>query len=202
MKDYIINNTINFICKYNSYDETKLEELKYGLVSVYLLISKLIVIIIISALLGILKEMIIFTLLYIPIRAVSFGLHTSKSWICLLFSILLFVGFPTASIVIEFPIYLKIVMCIFFILLMYKNSPADTHKRPIINPKRRIFFKYSSVIITIIYSFLILFINNNFISNCLIFSLLMQNLIISPIVYKLFKMPYDNYKNYIWVKSI
>ena len=98
MKDYIINNTINFICKYNDYDETKLEELKYGLVSIYLLVSKLIIIIILSLLLGIFKEMVIFTLIYIPIRAVSFGLHASKSWICLLFSSLVFIGGPIISI--------------------------------------------------------------------------------------------------------
>ena len=196
MKDYIINNTINFICKYNDYNETKLEELKYGLVSIYLLISKLIIITIISILLGIFKEMAIFTLIYIPIRAVSFGLHASKSWICLLFSSLVFIGGPIISINITIPIIFKCVLSIIFIILMYKNSPADTHKRPIINKKRRLFFKYSSVIITIIYSFIMLFINNNFISNCLFFVLLVQNILISPCTYRIFKMPYDNYKNY------
>lgn len=196
MKNFIINNTITFISKYNTYDETKLAELRYGLVSIYLLITKLIIICIISALLGILNEMIIFTLIYIPIRAVSFGMHASKSWICLVFSTLMFVGLPMLSTIIIIPDFIKVCLCILFIILMYKNSPADTHKKPIVNPKRRLFFKYSSVIIAIIYSFIIIFSKDIFISNCLFFSLLVQNLLISPTVYKLCKMPYDNYKNY------
>ena len=196
MKNYIINNTINFISRYNTYDETKLAELRYGLISIYLLITKLIIICIISTLLGILNEMIIFTLIYIPIRAVSFGMHASKSWICLVFSTLMFVGLPMLSTIIIIPDFIKVCLCILFIILMYKNSPADTHKKPIVNPKRKLFFKYSSVLITIIYSFIILFSKDVFIINCLLFALLVQNLLISPTVYKLFKMPYNNYKNY------
>ena len=64
MKNYIINNTMNYILKYNNYDEIKQEELKYGLVGIYLLISKLIVILILSIILGIFKEVIIFTIIY------------------------------------------------------------------------------------------------------------------------------------------
>lgn len=196
MKNFIINNAMDFISKYNKYDDIKLEELEYGLVSIYLLVSKLIIIIILSLLLGIFQEMIIFTLLYIPIRAVSFGLHASKSWICLLFSSLVFIGLPIISKVLVLSTFFKIILGISFIVLMFKNSPADTHKKPIINSKRRLFFKYSSVIITISYVFLMLFIKNNFISNCLTFTLLIQNLLISPSTYKLFKMPYDNYRKY------
>lgn len=196
MRDVIINRTINLIKKYNNYDKTKLEELEYGLVAIYLLITKLIVILIISIILGIVKEMVIFTLIYIPIRAVSFGLHATKSWICLITSTLIFIGLPFVSTQIFLPIYIKSVIGIISILLMFKNSPADTHKRPIINKNRRLFFKYFSVIIAVIYTFLSIFINNSFISNCLLFSLLIQCFLTSPLVYKIFKLPYNNYKNY------
>ena len=147
---------IDFISKYNNYDEIKLAELRYGLVSIYLLITKFIVIIILSIILGILKEMIIFTLIYIPIRAVSFGLHASKSWICLLFSSLVFIGSPMISNYIIVPTTLQIVLSVICVTLMYKNSPADTHKKPIVSPKRRLFFKYCSVLITVLYSFILI----------------------------------------------
>lgn len=196
MKNYIINNTMNYILKYNNYDKIKQEELKYGLVGIYLLISKLIVILILSIILGIFKEVIIFTIIYIPIRAVSFGLHATKSWICLIVSTLLFVGLPFISKYILLPTYIKSIIGIISIIMMYKNSPADTHKRPIINKNRRLFFKYSSVIIAIIYTTLSIFINNNFISNSLLLTLIIQCFITSPLVYKLFKLPYNNYKNF------
>lgn len=196
MKDLIINNVITLISKYNSYDQTKIEELEYGLVAIYLLVTKLFVILIISLILGIFKEMLLFTLLYIPIRAVSFGMHASKSWICLISSILMFIGLPFLSIYLIISNYIKAIIGIICIILIFKNSPADTHKRPIINKKRRLFFKYSSVYICIIYCFISLFANDNFISNALLFTLLLQCCLTSPLVYKIFKMPYNNYKNY------
>lgn len=196
MRDVIINKTLNFLNKYGNYNQTKLEELEYGLVAIYLLVTKLIVILMISIILGIVKEMVIFTLIYIPIRAVSFGLHATKSWICLVTSTLIFIGFPFLSTQIVIPIYVKCIIGIISIILMFKNSPADTHKRPIINKNRRLFFKYFSVIICIIYTFLSIFINNSFISNCLLFALLLQCCLTSPLIYKMFKLPYNNYKNY------
>ncbi len=196
MKNYIINGTMNYILKYNHYNNIKQEELKYGLVAIYLLVTKLILILIISALLGIFKEVVLFTIIYIPIRAVSFGLHATKSWICLVSSTIIFVGLPFISKYLLMPTYLKSIIGITSILLMFKNSPADTHKRPIVNKKRRLFFKYSSVLISIIYTILSIFINNNFISNCLLFTLLIQCFLTSPLIYKLFKLPYNNYKNF------
>lgn len=196
MKNYIINSTMNYILKYNSYNNIKQEELKYGLVAIYLLVTKLIIILIISTLLGILKEVILFTIIYIPIRAVSFGLHATKSWICLISSTLIFVGLPFISKYLVIPMYIKSIIGIVSILLMFKNSPADTHKRPIINKKRRLFFKYSSVLISIIYTLLSIFINNSFIADCLLFAMLIQCFLTSPLVYKLFKLPYNNYKNF------
>lgn len=196
MKDFVINNTMNYILKYNHYDEIKKEELRYGLVAIYLLVTKLIIILILSIILGIFKEVVIFTVLYIPIRAVSFGLHATKSWICLIASTIIFIGLPFISKYLEMPIYIKSLIGIIAILLMFKNSPADTHKRPIVNKKRRLFFKYSSVIIALIYTTLALFINNRFIANSLLFSLIIQCFLTSPLIYKLFKLPYNNYKNF------
>ncbi len=196
MKDFIINNAMNYILKYNHYDEIKQEELKYGLVGVYLLVTKLIIILILALILGIFKEVIVFTVIYIPIRAVSFGLHATKSWICLITSTIIFIGLPLVAKYLEIPIYIKSLIGIISIILMFKNSPADTHKRPIVNKNRRLFFKYLSVIIAIIYTSLSLFINNNFIASSLLYSLIIQCFLTSPTIYKLFKLPYDNYKNF------
>ena len=196
MKNYIINNTMNYILKYNNYNDVKQEELKYGLVAIYLLITKLIIILIISVILGIFKEVLLFTIIYIPIRAVSFGLHATKSWICLISSTAIFVGLPLISKYLVTPIFIKSIIGIISILLMFKNSPADTHKRPIVNKKRRLFFKYSSVFIAVIYTNIAIYINNNFIADCLLFSLLIQCFLTSPLIYKIFKLPYNNYKNF------
>ena len=197
MKKFLIKRTMNFIKNNTKYDDVKLKEIEYGLVGIYLLISKTIVIFFIALILGIFKEMIIFTLIYNIIRLTSFGLHATKSWICLLFSTILFIGIPYLSIIINIPIYLKLIISICGIYLVFKNSPADTKKRPILNKKRRAIYKTISTILTIIYSFISIFTKNNLIANCMIFSIILQNCMISPTIYKIFKLPYNNYITFL-----
>ena len=162
-----------------------------------MLISKLIVIIILSILLGIIKEVLIFLLIYNFIRMPSFGLHATKSWICLLSSSIIFIGVPYLAKLVTIPIWLKIIAGIILILLFFKNAPADTYKRPIVSQKRRNVYKFLSTLVAIIYVFASLFINNTFISNSFILSLVVQSCMISPLVYKIFDLPYDNYKTYL-----
>lgn len=196
MQKKIINSIMKFIKNNGNYDEIKLAEIKYGLEGLYLTITKLIVIFGLAILLNILKEVLIFLLIYNVIRTTSFGLHATKSWICLLSSTLIFIIVPLICKFVYLNIYIKIILGIILIILFYKNAPADTKKRPIVNPKRRLFFKYISVIITIIFICLSIYLKNNFMSNCFILSLVVQAFLISPLVYKIFRLPYNNYLNY------
>lgn len=197
MKDLIINSSLKYIKNNNpDFDKDKIEVIEYGLVSMYLLISKLIIITLIAWMIGIVKELFIFTFLYNLIRMPSFGLHASKSWICLVVSTIMFLGVPIICMNIVISNSLKSAIGIIFTIFIFKNSPADTHKRPIANPKRRSFFKICSTIISVIFVGLSIYVNDNFLSNCLIAVIGCQTLFISPTVYKIFKLPYNNYKNY------
>ena len=197
MKKIIMNYTMDLIKNNSDYDEEKLAVIKYGLEGLYLTITKLIVIFILAYILNIFKEMIIFLLIYNVIRTTSFGLHATKSWICLLSSTFIFIGFPIICKYIYLTNSFKVALGLVLILFIYKNSPADTHKRPIVNLKRRMFFKYSSTFIAITFIFCSILINSNFISNCFIFSLFVQSFMIAPSVYKLFNLPYNNYLTYL-----
>lgn len=197
MKNVIITNCLNIITKEKPHiSEEKIIEIRYGLISIYLVITKLIIILTISYFLNIFKEVIIFTFLYNIIRIPSFGIHANKSYICLTLSIIIFIFIPFISTYISISIYMKSILGIICTLLMFKNAPADTHKRPIINKKKRELYKFISVIITIVYFLLSIFLNNILLSNLLIFSVILQSFIISPFIYKLFKLPYNNYLNY------
>ena len=94
MRSFIINNCINIIINNKEYDKTKLAEIKYGLEALYLTISKLIIITTIAIILRITKEYIVFLIIFNIIRSTSFGLHATKSWICLLSSTIIFIGLP------------------------------------------------------------------------------------------------------------
>jgi len=65
MKEFIINKSINTICKQDPYiSKEKKEILIYGLEALYITISKFIIISIIAASLGIFKEHLIYLLIY------------------------------------------------------------------------------------------------------------------------------------------
>ena len=197
MREKIITKIMKYIKAKKSLTIEDEEVIIYGLESIYILVTKLIIIFLIAYILGIFKEMIIFLIIFNIIRSVAFGLHASKSWICLIVSSLSFLVLPYLLKIIILPIYIKLLLGIPLIILIYRYSPADTHKRPIISKKRRIFFKRISTLISIIYVILSLLLNNSFICNCLIFGLLLEVIFISPITYKLFKLPYNNYLNYL-----
>lgn len=198
MKALFINNSLSLIKKYYpEYSDEKIEEIEYGLISIYLTVTKLIVISIIALLLGIFKECIIFTIIYNIIRMPSFGLHATKSWVCLVSSAIIFIGMPFICNDIYLPINVLFILGIIGIIFIYKNSPADTESRPIINYKRRQIYKVLSTVVAIIMVIVALVIDNNFISNSLISVLLIQSFIVSPFAYNLFNLPYDNYKKYL-----
>lgn len=197
VKKMIIGKCMNLIKKYHNYNNIKLAEIEYGLTAIYLTFSKLIVVSFLAFILGIFKEMIIFLLIYNIIRIPSFGIHATKSWLCLIISTIGFIGLPLLSMHIQIQLVFKIIIGIVGTILIFKNSPADTKKRPIVHPKRRLIYKILSTGCSISYVILSIIINNNFIENCLIFSIILQNIVISPLTYKLFKQPYNNYKEFL-----
>ena len=187
--------------KYPEYSDEKLDELRYGLEGLYILVTKSVIIFGIAYLLGILWELIIFTVLYNIIRATSFGIHATKSWICLVSSLMIFIGATYLSTVLVIPTGAKIILGILTVIYIHIYSPADTKKRPIVSPKRRFVYKTVSTVIACIYTIICVVITNNFLANSLLFALIIQCLMISPLTYKLSGQPYDNYKTYILKNS-
>lgn len=182
--------------QYPDYTEDRIDEIMYGIEGIYITITKTIIIFLLAFILGIAKELLYILLAFNFIRLFAFGMHANKSITCLIFSSALFLGgaFLCKSIVInKYLLYLLYLISITLILIF---APADTVKRPLIKKKKRIRFKILSTLICFIYLIITFFINNNLIINSLIFGLLIECILINPLTYKLFKMPYNNYKNY------
>ena len=198
MRDYIIGGSLNLIKKDNpEYSDEKLEILEYGLTGLYIFVSKSIIIFTIAYFLGILKELIIFMLIYNMIRSVSFGMHATSSTACLIFSTISFLSATYLCKNFVLPIGFKVVFGIISIIYVYLHSPADTEKRPIISPKRRAVYKTLSTLIAIVMIVCSIILNDVFTSNSFIVGLLIQCFMISPFAYKITGQKYDNYKDYL-----
>lgn len=187
---------IIFLKKYNTYTEKEELLAHYGLETIYILITKTIFVTIISLLIGITKEMYIFILFYGLLRLFASGIHMKKSIYCTIFSTIILIGFPLLSIYTTINYGIKIIVLGIGIICFGLYSPADTHRKPLINSKKRYQLKIKSSIVLFIYSILLTIIKDNFLSNVIVYSIVLETILILPITYKLFNMPYNNYLNY------
>lgn len=195
MKEKFIASVVNLAKRKKEYTEEEVAIMRYALEGIYLTFTKILVITLIAALLGLFKEYIWFVLLYTPIRSVSFGWHANTTKQCWVVSILAFILIPYTFSIITINRITKIILLIFSIFIFALYSPADTKKRPIVNKKRRLMFKVVSLIITLVYC-CYSFKHSNLISNLMIASLLYQSLLINPLIYKITHQEFNNYKTY------
>ena len=195
MKGLFLDKSIFFITKYKKYSKKDIEKLKYGLEGLYLTITKTIIILILSLILGIFKEVIIVLVLFNIIRYTGFGFHAEKSYQCLIISLFSFVFIPYIILLIKPNLTISISISLLCIISYILFAPADTIKRPLPNKKKRIIRKALTTLIGIIYLSLIIILHNNYLSALLLSSLIIETIIINPITYKIFRQPYNNYKN-------
>lgn len=197
MKDKILNKCMNSVReKYPNYSQDKLDEIEYGLEAIYLTFTKVIVIFSIAYILGVLKELVIVLLFYNLLRTTAFGMHAKKSWHCYLISISVFVGGAMLCKYININVYVKLVLSSISFICMILYAPADTYKRPLINSKKRKIYKISSIFISLVYIIFIFIFKDNVISNYLFMGLLAASMMIHPVTYRMFQLPYNNYKTY------
>lgn len=177
--------------------DERIAELKYGLEGFYLTITKTVFIFGLSYLIGIFKEMFLMLLFFNILRTPGFGLHAKKSWMCWVSSTILFIILPLISRYIVFPIYLKYVLGILSIILIFMYTPADTEKHPLVNKRKRIILKIISTALCTILVICSIIIKNETIDTLIIFAIYTEISLILPITYQLFHLKYNNYKSYI-----
>lgn len=182
--------------QYPNYSKEKIEEIMYGIEGIYLTITKAIIIFTLALMLGIFKELILLLIAFNFIRLFAFGMHANKSWICLIFSSTLFLGGAYLCKIIIIPNIVCYILYTIILIIISIYSPADTVKRPLIKKNRRIKFKILSIITVLVYFVITILIKNNLIINSLIIGLIIECILILPITYKIFKIPYKNYIKY------
>lgn len=195
MKQAVLTKSLNFITKYKEYSKEDLEKLKYGLEGIYLTVTKLVLIVLLSVILGIFREVIILLLLFNIIRYFGFGVHARKSSECLITSIFFFIILPTLFLANIISKNILLLLSILSLISFFLFAPADTVKRPFKNKNKRIIRKIMTIIVGTIYLISSLLIEKEMISKLLQLSIIIQAIAINPLTYKILKQSYNNYKN-------
>ena len=144
----------------------------------------------------IVRDVITLLITYNIIRTQAFGIHASKSIYCLISSIILFIGGSLVCKYMIFPFWFMVVCAGICNICLFLYAPADTHKRPLVNVKKRKRFKLLSFIFGITYTLLIIIFKNNLLVRFLLVGKIIAVIMILPLTYKIFKLPYNNYKTY------
>ncbi len=194
MKQAVLTKSLNFITKYKNYSEEDINKLKYGLEGIYLTITKMIIIVLLSIIFGIFREVIILLFLFNIIRYFGFGVHARKSSECLIFSILCFIIMPIIFLNSKLDKEVILVAGIICTVLLLFFAPADTKKRPLTNFKKKLIRKLITILIGGIYIYLSLSIDNYTYSILFILSVVIEAIIVSPITYKILGQSYNNSK--------
>jgi len=197
MKKKILNKAINMIKKNKKLDSNQEEIILYGLESIYLTLSKIIIVLLLAIILEILKEVLILLLCYNVFRLVGFGLHATKSSYCLISSIVMFIGGAFICKYLYIPNTIQIILAIFSMIIFYFYAPADTKKRPIINMKKRKIYKTLTVLFSLLFTIAIITLKDNPITIYMMLGMILESIMIHPLTYKIFNLPYDNYKEYL-----
>lgn len=201
VKKFIIGKCLRTVSDmFPDYDEIKIDEIRYGLESIYLSLTKTIVILLVAYLIGIFKESILLLLFFNGLRITGFGIHASKSWICWITSSITFLVLPFICKYYQIPDIFHYIILVASIICFVLYAPADTEKRPLIYRNKRLRFKFLTVIISIFYLILFIYTNNNLIKNLVTTSMIIESVLIHPLTYRIFNLPYKNYEGYVFSK--
>lgn len=175
-------------------DDERAEVINYGLQNIVGEIPKIFLLFIISFILGMLKEVLFMFIVLTPYRGASGGFHLKTHLGCILGTTAFYCGIVLLSqhvILDDITKYILIGISWIFGMIMIKlYAPADTENVPILSKKDR---KKKQMIAYITYSIGLmaaLFIQNNVISNILLFGNLLQTLTITKLAYRLTKNKY------------
>ena len=184
--NYVIENT-------SEKDNDEIEIIRYGIEVLVMNISKLIVIYFIAFLGGYIKETLLATVIFGLIRRYASGLHVKGFLKCLSFSIIVFVFIVGARSFFDLSIYLRVIISLVMIAMIYLYSPADTRDKPYLDEEDRKSLRLSALIVSIIYSLIWISGILGGYSNYFITTLIAQVILINPISYKLLGLRYRNY---------
>jgi len=197
--ELIRKSALGFAIRLNRYagkDGLGFKKMVLGMEVLIINVTKLIIIYLLAAILGLILHTAIIHLAYVAIKRFSFGLHALNSTVCTIVSCTLFVAVPWGlqgvgiSNTIALAIFTVIISC------LYKYAPADTKARPLVGKTLRAKLRTKAVTCSIILLIITLMIPSNEIKLLITLGAVFQCVSILPITYKILKRSERNYETY------
>lgn len=187
---------LNYFKNHLNLGPLEVEKLYLGIIVIALNISEMIIVFVLAFFIGIIKEVILFSIMFAALRLTAAGVHCKSTLGCILLTSIIYIG--SSYIAIKYPLnmYLSFMISAISTVLLYKYSPADTKNRPILGEDHRRELKIKTTIIASILILINLLLLNKILFNLTMFALLIETLSVLPCSYKLMKVSYNNYEKY------
>lgn len=186
--------TKKIIKNVDGYDESKAEEINYGLQLLIGELPKFLITFLLAWLLNIIDLTIISFIIILPYRMFSGGFHLHTHLGCIIATNTMYIGTAYLSNVLDFSNIVKYILIgftfIFSFIMINKYAPADTENVPVLQKKERRKRKICSFVIVTIELTIAIFIPYKVISNMIIIGIIVQTLTITKLAYKITKNKY------------
>lgn len=196
MKSAFVNHSLDYLIKNNACNDKQINTFRYTLESLYSLITKTSVVLLLAIFLKTFSITFVTILLYSLLRGFAFGIHASKNIYCWIITLSVYIVGPLLIKNFTLPMEIVYVCYAVGIVSILLWAPADTPSRPLLNKKKRIANKIIALSLGSIYILCSFYFHNSNFYEIVSFLLLTETVCICPLTYKLFKVPYRNYKNY------
>ena len=181
--------TKKIIQSVDGYDESKADEINYGLQLLIGEVPKLFIILLLAFLLHMFKLTLISFLIILLYRAFSGGFHLHTHLGCIVVTSLLYIGTPYLASILNFNDTIKYILIaitfIFSFAMIAKYAPADTENVPVLQKKERRKRKIWSFVIAGVELVIAIFIPYKVVSNMIIIGILVQTLTLTRLAYKI-----------------
>jgi len=192
-----LSNKLTLMIKMNvkDVDDEKAEIINYGLICFLSFITKTIIILLVSYLLGILDLTVIAIVSLGFYRAFAGGAHANSHMICLFTSFIIFLG-PVYLGKFIFSLFSNIEILYLFIFILncviiYYYAPADVEQKPILSKNLRERLRMQSAFsMSLVIVLALTIIKNHTISNVLVATTLVESITMIPLFYKLIGCKY------------
>lgn len=151
MIERLVDKIISKQTEYNILSEEDLIIYRYG----YILVCEVFINIIIAAIIGIISGdwiiVILFLILYIPLRSFCGGWHADKFWKCTIYSnliivIMLVIDEYVMNVVTDAILFILYIICL---LVVFFTAPVDIKSKPISTEERKIYKNRINMILII-----------------------------------------------------
>lgn len=175
-------------------DESKADEINYGLQLLIGEVPKFFITLILAILLNIVDLTLLSFLFVLPYRAFSGGFHLHTHLGCIIATNVLYIGTAYLGSVINISDNIRYgIIAFLFISCFYiinKYAPADTENVPVLQKKERKKRKICSFIIVTIELVIAIFIPYKVISNIILIGLFLQTCTLTKLAYRITKNKY------------